>query len=134
MNQFRISTVFRLSAIWLALCVVVSSPCVSADEWPQWRGPNRDGVWLETGIIETFPGPQLELKWRAPVSNGYSGPTVAGGRVYVTDRVTKPAARERVLCFDAATGAPVWAWDKRTGEERWRALADGASYSAPLCY
>jgi outer membrane protein assembly factor BamB len=79
-----------------------------ADEWPQWRGPNRDGVWNETGLIERFPGPRLELRWRVPISSGYSGPTVADQRVYVTDRVTEPEQIERVLCFDWETGRSLW--------------------------
>jgi len=59
---------------------------VLANDWPQWRGPNRDGVWKETGLLDKFPDAQIKLRWRTPISSGYSGPTVAGGRVYVTDR------------------------------------------------
>lgn len=77
-------------------------------DWPQWRGAARDGVWRETGIIEKFSGPQIKAKWRVPLSNGYSGPTVAEGRVYVTDRVTEPKQQERVHCFDWETGKKVW--------------------------
>lgn len=77
-------------------------------DWPQWRGPNRDGVWSEDGVIAKFDGGRLPVLWRAEIAGGYSGPTVASGRVYVTDRSTSPAAIERVLCFDAATGAEVW--------------------------
>jgi len=69
---------------------------------------NRDGVWHETGIIESFAGPQLDAEWTAEISNGYSGPTVAEGRVYVTDRVVDPVQMERVLCFDATTGERLW--------------------------
>jgi outer membrane protein assembly factor BamB len=92
----------------MVLALALPSQWARADDWPQWRGPNRDGVWRETGIIENFSGPQLDYVWRAKISNGYSGPTVAGGRVYVTDRVEEPAGAERVLCFDAATGASIW--------------------------
>ncbi|MHC4707922.1 MAG: PQQ-binding-like beta-propeller repeat protein, partial [Planctomycetota bacterium] len=75
-----------------------------AAEWPQWRGPDRDGVWHEKGIVRKFDAPQLEPRWRVKIKNGYSGPTVANGRVYVTDRLTKPTQLERVHCFDAITG------------------------------
>jgi outer membrane protein assembly factor BamB len=102
-----IVTHFRPAA-WTALaCLLVSSPLV-ADDWPQWRGPTRDGVWHESGVIERFPAPRLELRWRAPVSSGYCGPTVADGRVYVTDRVVDPDEIERVLCFDWQTGRTLW--------------------------
>jgi len=79
-----------------------------ADDWPQWRGPNRDGVWHETGIIEKFSQPQIDLLWRTPIANGYSGPTVANGRVYVTDRPEAPGESERVLCLDAKSGKILW--------------------------
>src|SRR5687768_6469663 len=75
------------------------------DEWPQWRGPQRDGVWRETGILDSIPATGLPVKWRARVLNGWSGPAVAGGRVYVTDHNYKSAPEvERVLCFDEETG------------------------------
>jgi outer membrane protein assembly factor BamB len=192
-----------------------------ADEWPQWRGANRDGVWRETGLVDKFASDQLKVRWRKPIGSGYSGPTVADGRVFVTDRVVEPEQVERVhcfdwqtgetlwtfsypcpyvnvgytagprasvtiddgkayalgtmghlYCFDAASGKPLWskdlnteynirmpiwgisasplvdgnlvivqiggegaclvAFDKKTGEERWKALPDNASYSAPI--
>ncbi|MBD3266869.1 PQQ-binding-like beta-propeller repeat protein [bacterium] len=79
-----------------------------AEDWPQWRGPNRDGVWHETGIIKTFDSKQLKPKWSAPISHGYNGPTVANGYVYVMDRITEPEESERVLCFDWKTGKEAW--------------------------
>jgi len=92
-----------------------------ADDWPQWLGPNRDGVWHETGLVEKFPEKGLPVKWRAPVSLGYSGPAVGDGLVYLTDYVREagdtandPGTRrslngkERVLCFDGESGKPVW--------------------------
>lgn len=78
------------------------------EDWPQYRGPRRDGTWREEGVIDRFTGPELPVRWRAPVSNGYSGPTVANGRVYVTDRVTIPEQQERVHCFDMESGRKLW--------------------------
>src|ERR671936_510133 len=93
-------------ALTLPLLVAAAN---RADDWPQWRGPNRDGVWNETGILESFPPDGLKVRWRAPVGWGYSSPVVAGGRVYVTDCVGKlPNAQERVLCFEEATAKPIW--------------------------
>lgn len=92
-----------------------------ADDWPQWRGPQRDGVWRESGIVDTIPATGLPVQWRVAVKGGYSGPAVAEGRVYLTDydRPASPlanapndrtqlAGRERVLCFEATTGKLLW--------------------------
>jgi len=91
-----------------------------ADDWPQWLGPNRDSVWRETGIIETFPPDGPPVLWRAPIAGGYTGPAVADGRVYLMDYVTEgdrtgdPNSRsslqgeERVLCFSATDGQLLW--------------------------
>ena len=81
-----------------------------ADDWSQWRGPNRDGLWNETGIIDEFDTEEIPIRWRVPIGSGYSGPTVADGRVYVTDRLTKPKQVERVLCFDWETGDEIWSY------------------------
>jgi outer membrane protein assembly factor BamB len=84
---------------------------VRAGDWPQFRGPNRDSVWNETGILQTFPAEGLKVRWRAPVGAGHSSPIVAGGRVFVTDTVTeKPKAWERVHSFDEKTGKPLWTY------------------------
>jgi len=83
---------------------------VFAADWPQWRGPNRDGVWREEGIVQKFNAPQLPIRWRVKIANGYSGPTVTNGRVYVTDRLASPTAVERVHCFDAMTGDNIWSY------------------------
>lgn len=77
-------------------------------EWPQWRGPNRDGVWSESGLIERFADEKLMPRWRVSISSGYSGPTVADGRVFVTDRLVDPEESERIHCFDWQTGQQLW--------------------------
>jgi len=93
-----------------------------ADDWPQWLGPQRDSIWRETGIVKALPKDGLPVVWRKPVAQGYSGPAVAAGRVYVTDWVVdkeakkpesgfprnKLAGTERVHCFDEKTGETLW--------------------------
>jgi outer membrane protein assembly factor BamB len=96
------------------LAVSLALPCllaviVRADDWPQWRGPNRDGVWAEAGILYSFPPDGLKARWRAAVGPRWSSPVVAKGRVYLTDsELNKPKARERVHCFDESTGKALW--------------------------
>jgi outer membrane protein assembly factor BamB len=80
-----------------------------AEDWPQWRGLDRDGVWHETGILQSFPPGGLKVLWRVPVGTGFSSPVVAQGRVYVTDsHVTRTNVHEHVRCLDAATGQAIW--------------------------
>lgn len=85
------------------------APSVPAggQDWPQWRGAKRDGIWRENGIVEKFDGPTIPLKWSVPVGAGYGSPTVAAGRVYLSDFV-KEISSERVRCFDWRTGALLW--------------------------
>jgi outer membrane protein assembly factor BamB len=81
-----------------------------SQDWPDWRGPNRDGVWEASGVVEQFDSEIIDLKWSVPIGPGYSGPTVSQGRVYVTDRLERPAQAERVLCFDEKTGEEIWSF------------------------
>lgn len=92
----------------LLFAIIFCYSVAFTDDWPQWRGLNRDGVWRETGVIQNLDKKPLKVKWRAEISSGYSGPTVADGRVFVTDFVKSHRDRERVLCFDAMTGKKLW--------------------------
>jgi outer membrane protein assembly factor BamB len=111
----------RHAGLLVAAWSVLTATVVLAGDWPQWMGPGRDGVWNETGVIDAIPESGLTVKWRVPVHGGYSGPAVADGKVYLTDYVrtagdavndpgqrAKLQGRERVLCFDAATGQELW--------------------------
>ena len=84
--------------------VALLAGVAGADDWPQWRGANRDGVWSETGLLKKFDAKQVKVLWRAKVGPGYSGPTVADGRVYITDRHDDGPTCEQIHCFDAKTG------------------------------
>ncbi|MBW8039457.1 MAG: PQQ-binding-like beta-propeller repeat protein [Planctomycetes bacterium] len=99
-----------ISRIALSLTLFSFYNSSEAADWPQWRGPDRNGTWNEKDIVKKFAAPQLSIRWRTKISNGYSGPTVAKGRVYITDRITSPDPKERILCFDAKTGKPIWSY------------------------
>lgn len=105
-----------------ATAALTLSLLVQADDWPQWLGPQRDGVWRETGIIEKFPADGLKYRWRVPIGGGYSSPSVTDGRVFVMDRqlpkgTSNPAnafsrgeipGTERILCLNEADGKVLW--------------------------
>jgi outer membrane protein assembly factor BamB len=129
----RIGTPRRLVLPFLAaiaiLTLAVPLPAAPGPEdeqdWPQWLGPKRDGVWRETGILESFPKDGPKIAWRTPIEGGYAGPAVVGKRVYVTDRVLADGAKnpanpfaqtevkgtERVLCLDAKDGSIIWKYE-----------------------
>ncbi len=90
------------------MTVAVLCGSLSAEDWSQWRGSNRDGIWRETGVVGKFDKPELDVLWRAKIGGGYSSPSIASGRVYVTDRLTKPKQVERVHCLDERTGKSLW--------------------------
>ncbi len=105
--------------VWFCLAIFGFASVAHSDDWPQWMGPQRDNVWRETGLVDTLPA-QPKVVWRAPVGGGYSGPSVAGGKVYVTEYVTSDNVKvdnfdrkeftgvERIQCLDEKTGKPLW--------------------------
>ena len=114
----------------LAAVVACAAATVAAEDWRQWRGAGRLGVWHETGIIDGFPAAGLKVKWRVPIRNGFAGPAVADGRVFVTDWLEDPESRtldgtERVLALDEQTGETLWSY---SWGATYRALM--ASYAA----
>ena len=106
----RRSTHARLFLIFVFVSTTgIPASVLIADDWSQWRGPARDGVWTETNVNTTLPNGQMPLEWSVPIGSGYCGPTVAGGRVFVMDRQADNRKQlERVLCLDADTGDLLW--------------------------
>ena len=88
---------------------LASSSFALADDFPQWRGVNRDGVINENNLMQELPEGELPRKWSVPIGSGYSGPTVAKGKVYVTDRGIGESDNqvERILCFDEESGKQI---------------------------
>ena len=98
------------------------SSTVRADDWPQWLGQHRDGVWREKGIVDRFPSSVPVYRWKAPIGGGYAGPAVVGDRVFVSDRTlaagaSNPASafnrnqvdgKEGITCLDDKTGKVIW--------------------------
>src|SRR5258708_11592366 len=78
------------ASFWgLALSAWCALPA-QADDWPQWLGRGRDGVWRETGIIRTFPTNGPPVRWRVAIRAGYSGPAVGPSPRFVEGRQTPP--------------------------------------------
>lgn len=84
-----------------------------AEDWPEWRGKGRVGVFREDGILQKFPEQGLKIRWRAPVRSGFAGPAVANGRVFVMDWQSVQGTKgvERVQALDEKTGKVLWAYE-----------------------
>lgn len=134
-RQSMASTVSRIVAAMVASgwCLAVSGWAMAfapvlqdaerTHEWTQWRGPNRDGVWQGNVDSSPLPAEGLEVLWRAPIGSGYTGPTIADGRVFVMDRIRRPEQEERVVCLNAKTGDQLW-------EHRYPCVYAGVGYEA----
>jgi outer membrane protein assembly factor BamB len=94
----------------LGLALIFIAAPLAAEDWPEWRGKGRLGVWSEDGIVETLPPGGLKVVWRAPLRAGFAGPAVASGRVFVADfQETSPLRGvERAIALDEATGKILW--------------------------
>src|SRR5881397_494201 len=100
-----------LAVVLLGVCLIAGAQGprrVALGDWPEMRGPSRDGTSRETGLIEKWVLNGEHTLWRAPYG-GRSAPIVMGNRVYVQN----PAGRgteeqERVMCLDADTGKLIW--------------------------
>ena len=77
----------------------------SATEWPQWRGPNRDGVSDEVGLLKEWSPNGPKILWKLPLGEGFSGISVSQGRVYT---MFSKGADEFVVCLDATDGQEIW--------------------------
>jgi outer membrane protein assembly factor BamB len=118
--SFWTDRVFPVGWIVLLITGPWCADRLRAGDWPQWRGPNRDGVCAETGLMESFPAGGLPVRWRVPVGWGFSSPVVADGRVYLADsELMKPRARERLHCLDETTGKSLWTHAYDVAYEEW---------------
>ena len=96
----------RRKQYWfLALVFILAAPILWADDWPNWRGPNHNGISAESGwVAKWLPDGPPQL-WKTSVGLGFSSITVSKGRAYT---MGNKADIDTVFCFDAETGKPLW--------------------------
>ena len=98
---------FRIALAALALCASVTMQAL--EDWPQWRGPHRDGLSAEKNLLKSWPQGGPPLAWKAGgAGEGYSSFAVAGGRIFT---LGARGDREYVVALDAATGKRLWEVD-----------------------
>ncbi len=101
----------RLQLIAILISVILAAPSsaqVPAEpgEWPQWRGPNADGVSTETGLLREWPADGPAVLWQVDsVGVGYSSLAVSGGRIFTLGDLN---GIEHILCLDAKDGSVIW--------------------------
>ncbi len=113
-----------LAAVLLALPPVQAAP--DAADWPNFRGPNRDGKSAERGLLRAWPDAGLEKLWQSPVGGGFSGIAAVDGRLFT---LYSHGGREHAAAFDAMSGKKLWSTD--LGLERKDRFGDGPR-STPL--
>ena len=98
----------RCSIHHLAILTLMQASLATASDWPQWRGPNRDDVSAETGLLNQWPpgGPPLAWKTTA-LGSGFSSVAVANGRIYTMG--------------DLPDACHVFALEEKTGKQLWKA-------------
>lgn len=78
-----------------------------AEDWPQWRGPNRDGISKETGLLKEWPAEGPKLLWQLKeIGDGYSTPAIVGPRIYVLGN--EGMDNEFVQALAVSDGKKVW--------------------------
>lgn len=93
-------------AIPVLFLVLTATKPATADDWPQWRGPERTGISKETGLLRDWPKDGPPLRWKASgIGTGYSAPAIVKGRVYLQ---TTDDNKEFALALDEKSGKQVW--------------------------
>jgi outer membrane protein assembly factor BamB len=86
-----------------AFSFIVRAAC--GDDWPQWRGPQQDGISRETGLLAPWPEKGPPELWRVPLGNGFSAVSVVGGRAFTLFGSTEG---EFAAAFNVADGKTLW--------------------------
>ncbi|MCH2180898.1 MAG: PQQ-binding-like beta-propeller repeat protein, partial [Mariniblastus sp.] len=118
--------IFRDPWLSVLLGLTLVSTSDSQEDWPHWMGERHDGIWRESGMIDSFPDQGPSILWRSEVGAGYGGPAIVGQEIYLMDRIKDAgkggavendirkageiAGSERVLCIDMESGQTKWAY------------------------
>ena len=97
----------KIIAECLIVCLLLYSVATvaGASEWPQWRGPDRNGIARETGLLKNLPDGGPQVLWRVPLGEAFSSISVADGGVYT---MFSDEEDDFVVCLDASNGEELW--------------------------
>jgi outer membrane protein assembly factor BamB len=112
----------HLSAIVIVLCLQLSaastSPAPASSDWPQWRGPDRNGIAKETGLLKAWPTAGPPVVWSiGNIGEGYGSISIKGEHIFVQGVKDRQSS---VFCLNRADGKIVWvaALGARLGQDR----------------
>jgi outer membrane protein assembly factor BamB len=122
-NRLRVVTIATVLIVFLSFWTTTSfaENAASLTDWPQWRGPNRDGISGETGWLTMWPEGGPERLWKTQVGTGYSSVAVSDGRVYTIGNKKKT---DTIYCLDADTGTEIWTYS-------YPCVGEGKGYPGP---
>ena len=112
----------------LSLLIMIIAPVIVASDWPQFLGPQANGMSKETGILKDWNTKAPKEVWTLRVGEGYSAPSVAGDRLFMFDREGDQA---RLRCLDRRTGKEIWTTSYPTSYEDMYQFSNGPR-AAPL--
>ncbi len=99
--------VARLICLFALACPVMTLAAEPAGDWPSWRGPNRDGISKETGLLDQWPEGGPELLWRVDgkLGKGYSSIAIADGKIFT---IGKRDHQAELIALDLRDGKELW--------------------------
>ena len=98
---------FSRSSI-LSVLVLISISAAGGD-WPQFRGPDRNNISAETGLLRSWPSQGPKVLWKTAVCEGYAGAAIKDGRIYLNDYNDKKK-EHLIRCVSLADGKDIWQW------------------------
>ena len=106
----------------IPLAILLATSPVSAGDWPQWLGPNRDGIAVGEKLIQPKSGEEWPTLWKKTLGEGWATPVVVKGKVVIHHR---PGAEESIDCLDADSGKSLWRHSFTSGYRDGFGMAEG---------
>jgi len=117
------NSALRTAGMVVGCVMLLSANSLSAQDWPQWRGPNRDAKVTGFKVLENWPK-ELTQKWKVPVGDGVATPALVGDKLYA---FTRQGGDEVLRCLNAADGKEIWSDKYEAGG----ATGPAASFPGP---
>jgi outer membrane protein assembly factor BamB len=92
----------------IGFLILIANPVLGGD-WPQFRGPDRNNISTESGLLRSWPAQGPKVLWKTPVCEGYAGAAIKDGRVYLND-YNAEKKEHLIRCLSLADGKDIWQW------------------------